>query len=47
MFIIPSIVESVPRKAHDIVETAMTQFEDYSGTIEKVKTFQKEAPDYK
>lgn len=47
VFIIPSIVESVPRKAHDIVETAMTQFEDYSGTIEKVKTFQKEAPDYK
>lgn len=47
VFIIPSIVESVPRKAHDIVETAMTQFEDYSGAIDKAETFHKPPPDYK
>lgn len=47
VFIIPSIVESTPKRAHDIVETAMTQYEDFSGDITKVKTFQKEAPDYK
>lgn len=47
VFIIPSIVESTPRRAHDIVETAMSQYEDYSGEIKDVKTFQKEAPDYK
>lgn len=47
VFIIPSIVESVPRKAHDIVETAMKHYEGYSGDIDKVRTFKKEAPDYR
>ncbi len=47
VFIIPSIVESVPRKAHDIVETAMTQYEDYSGAIDKAESFQKAPPDWK
>jgi pilus assembly protein CpaC len=47
VFIIPSIVESVPRKAHDIVETAMTEFEDYSGAIDKTKAYSESPPDYK
>jgi pilus assembly protein CpaC len=47
VFIIPSIVESAPKRAHDIVETAMSQYEDYSGEIKDVKTFEKNAPDFK
>ncbi len=47
VFIIPSIVESVPKKAHDIVETAMTQYEEYSGAMDKVHSFKASPPDYK
>lgn len=47
VFIIPSIVESVPRKAHDIVESAMTQYEDYSGAIENVRSFVPTPPAYR
>jgi pilus assembly protein CpaC len=47
VFIIPSIVESMPRKAHDIVEAAMAQYEEYSGSIHEVSTFTKEPPAYK
>jgi pilus assembly protein CpaC len=47
IFIIPSIVESTPRKAHDIVETAMKQYETYSGRIDKVSSYPKTPPDYK
>lgn len=47
VFIIPSIVESVPRKAHDIVESAMTQYEDYSGAIDEVRSFAPSPPAYR
>jgi pilus assembly protein CpaC len=47
VFIIPSLVESVPRKAHDVVESAMTEFEEYSGSIENVRSFTKEPPAYR
>jgi len=49
VFIIPSIVESVPRKAHDIVDTAMTQYESFSGSLDPKKSYRqdREAPDYK
>lgn len=46
VFIIPSIVESVPRKVTDVVDAAMTQFEAYSGAIDDVHTYDKNAPDY-
>jgi len=47
VFIIPSIVESVPRKAYDIVDAAMKQYDDYSGDIERVNSFAKTPPNYK
>jgi pilus assembly protein CpaC len=47
VFIIPSIVESVPRRAHDIVETALRQYEDFSGNIDKVSSYPKAPPDYR
>lgn len=46
VFIIPSVVDSVPQKSHDILATAMKQFEDYSGSIDDVRSFQHEPPAY-
>ncbi|WP_394836802.1 type II and III secretion system protein [Pendulispora rubella] len=47
VFIIPSIVESVPRKAYDIVDAAMKQYDDYSGNLDSVNAYSKPPPNYK
>jgi pilus assembly protein CpaC len=47
VFVIPSIVESVPRKPYDMVDSAMTQYEGYSGSIDEVRSFTKEPPAYR
>jgi pilus assembly protein CpaC len=47
VFIIPSVVDSVPRAKYDIVKEALDQYEDYSGSIKSVKTYQKDPPDQK
>lgn len=46
VFIIPSVVENVPRRSHDIVDAAMKQYEDYSGNIERVSNFTANPPAY-
>jgi pilus assembly protein CpaC len=46
IYIIPSIIESVPRKAHDITDTAMREYEDYDGNITKVSSFPEPPPSY-
>jgi pilus assembly protein CpaC len=45
VFIIPSVVESVPKAQYDVVKEALDQYDDYSGDIRGVKTFQKTPPD--
>lgn len=45
VFIIPSVVESVPRGQYDIVKEALEQYDDYSGDIRGVKTYQKSPPE--
>lgn len=45
VFIIPSVVESVPRAQYDIVKEALDQYEDYSGGIKSVKAYQKTPPE--
>ena len=40
-----SIVESVPKTQYDIVKEAIDQYEDYSGDIRAVKTYQKSPPE--
>jgi pilus assembly protein CpaC len=45
IFIIPSVVESVPKAQYDIVKEALDQYEDYSGDVRTVKTYQKTPPD--
>lgn len=44
VFIIPSIVESLPRRPHDIVDVAMKQYEDYSGKIEGLESYRHAPP---
>jgi len=41
LFIIPTAVESVPKPAVEIVNGALTQFEEYSGDIEAVNAYNK------
>jgi pilus assembly protein CpaC len=47
VFIIPSVVDSMPRRAHDIVANAMQQYEDYSGGISSVSSFSHPPPAYR
>lgn len=46
VFIIPSVVDTAPRRSHDIVEAAMKQYERYSGSIERVTSFEANPPAY-
>lgn len=48
VFIIPSIVESVPRRAHNIIDAAMKEYENYSGDMAtKGESFPHAPPAYK
>jgi pilus assembly protein CpaC len=47
VFIIPSVVDSVPRKAHDILATAMHEYEEYDGKIKDVNSYPHDPPDFK
>jgi pilus assembly protein CpaC len=44
VFIVPSVVESLPKSSYDIVNEAMKQYEDYSGDIDEVKSYPKTPP---
>lgn len=44
VFIIPGVVESVPRGSQDIVSTAMRQYERYSGDLEDMNAYDKTPP---
>jgi pilus assembly protein CpaC len=46
VFIIPSVVDSVPKRAHDIVGAAMASYEAYSGNIENIASFHHLPPAY-
>jgi len=46
VFIIPSVVDATPRRANDIVDAAMKQYEKYEGE-EQGPSFPHEAPAYK
>jgi pilus assembly protein CpaC len=47
VFIIPSVVDTAPRRSHDIVEAAMKQFEEFNGNVERVSSFTSTPPAYK
>ena len=41
VFVVPSVVESVPASAAEMVDTAIAKFADYDGDIEKVNAYEK------
>jgi len=41
VFVVPSVVESVPSAAAEMVETAISKFADYSGDIKNVNAYEK------
>jgi len=46
VFIIPSVVESVPKGSYDMVKAALDQYASYSGSIGSVNSFSKAPPAY-
>lgn len=46
VFIVPSVVESVPKGSYDMVKAAMDQYDAYSGSIGSVSSFSKAPPAY-
>jgi pilus assembly protein CpaC len=44
VFIIPTAVESVPKPAIEIVNNALSQFEEYSGDIDAINAYNKRPP---
>jgi len=45
IFIIPSVVEAIPRTSQDLVGTAMRQYERYSGDLEDMNAYDKKIPE--
>ena len=42
IFVVPSVIESVPRRAREIIEDALSQYDDYGGNIDAVRTWDKD-----
>lgn len=47
VFIVPSIVDTVPKSALELIDNAMTTYKEYSGEIEYVDAFPKTPPSAK
>jgi hypothetical protein len=47
LFVIPSAVESVPRPAQDLVDSALRQFQRYSGDLREVSAYPKQLPQWR
>jgi pilus assembly protein CpaC len=47
VFIIPSVVDSVPKSSLEIINNALNSFKDYAGDIDNVEAFQKVPPSAK
>jgi pilus assembly protein CpaC len=46
VFIIPSVVESVPKETFDILKDAIEQYQEFDGDMDEVNTYQKTPPAY-
>lgn len=44
IFIIPSVVESVPKSNADLIKSARSQYEEFSGNVELVNAYNKQPP---
>jgi pilus assembly protein CpaC len=46
VFIIPSVVEAVPKDTFDILKDALEQYQSFDGDMDDVNTYQKTPPSY-
>jgi pilus assembly protein CpaC len=44
IFIVPSVIETVPKSAVEVIKNALSQFKDYSGDVEQVDSWNKTPP---
>ncbi len=44
IFIIPSVIETVPKSAVEVIKNALSQFKDYSGDVDQVDSWNKTPP---
>jgi pilus assembly protein CpaC len=44
VFVVPSIIETVPKSAVEVIKNALSQFKDYSNDIDEVESFNKTPP---
>jgi pilus assembly protein CpaC len=42
IFVIPSVIESVPKSARQIIDEALLQYEEYDGDLSKIKTWEQD-----
>jgi pilus assembly protein CpaC len=42
IFVIPSVIESVPKSARQIIDEALSQYEEYDGDLSDVKTWEQD-----
>jgi pilus assembly protein CpaC len=47
IFIVPSVIETVPKSALEMIRNAMSTYKDYAGDIENVDAFPKQPPSAK
>ncbi|MGH7282094.1 MAG: hypothetical protein ACRELY_11260, partial [Polyangiaceae bacterium] len=47
IFIVPSIIETVPKSSIEVIKNALSTYDDFSGDIEKVDSFNKTPPSAK
>jgi pilus assembly protein CpaC len=47
IFIVPSIIETVPKSSIEVIKNALSTYDEYSGEIEKVDSFNKTPPSAK
>ncbi len=47
IFIVPSVIDSVPKSALDLIKNAMASYKDYSGEIDSVDAYSKTPPSAK
>ncbi len=44
IFIIPSVIETVPKSSVEVIKNALSQFKDYSGDLDQVDSWNKTPP---
>ncbi len=47
VFIVPSVVDTVPKSAIELINNAMTTYREYSGEIDYVEAYPKTPPSAK